>query len=371
MVTNIEHRLVSDLAIPPGELLEEELTTIGMTQQELARRMGRPAQMINEILRGKKQITHDTALELERVLGTPAHFWVNLEAQYQLAKARQRETEELNEQVGWLARFPVRIMEQYGWIGSSSPNTATVRELLRFFGVASFRVWQEQFNSWQEHTVVGFRITPAARVSTGALAAWVRRGEIEGNAADTAPYSEAQFQTVLLAIRALTIQPVRVFVPRMQELCASAGVALVFIPELPKSGVSGYARWLTKDKALIALSLRYKTDDHLWFSFFHECCHILKHQVRQVFVEGLNTDVSLAAESEADQFARDILIPPEEWTNFIQTRPPTSAGIMAFARRVNIAPGIIVGRLQREGHCLPNQFNSLKVRLQWSIPQSK
>ena len=85
---------VSNLAVPPGELLEEELATIGMTPQELARRMGRPAQMIDEIIRGSKQITHDTALELDRVLGIPAHLWVNLEAQYQIAKARRRENDD-------------------------------------------------------------------------------------------------------------------------------------------------------------------------------------------------------------------------------------------------------------------------------------
>lgn len=82
----------SDLAIPPGEFLEEEMTELGMTQQDLAHRTGRPVQVINEIIRGKKAITQDTALELERVLGIPAHLWVNLEAEYQLTKARVRES---------------------------------------------------------------------------------------------------------------------------------------------------------------------------------------------------------------------------------------------------------------------------------------
>lgn len=366
MATNVEYRPVSDLAIPPGELLEEELAAAGMTQHELARRMGRPAQMINEIIRGKKQITHDTALELERVLAIPAHLWVNLEAQYQLAKARQREDEELRGQEGWLAKFPVREMEQRGWIARSSTNVGKVRELLRFFGMASFQAWQDSFSAWQESAAVGFRITLAARVSAGALAAWVRRGETEGLEMDTAPYSEERFRTALEAIRELTTQPVRVFLPRMRELCAGSGVALVFVPELPKSGASGYARWLTKDKGLIALSLRYKTDDQLWCSFFHEGCHILKHRVRQVFVEGVNTGMTSEEEVEANRFAADLLIPPEQWATFVQMQPPTYAGITAFAQRVRVAPGIVVGRLQREGYCPYSQFNSLKLRLQWS-----
>lgn len=370
MTTNVDHRPVSDLAIPPGELLEEELAVMGMTQQELARRMGRPAQMINEIVRGKKQVTHETALELERVLGIPAHIWVNLEAQYQLAKARRRESEELQKQTEWLTRFPVREMEQHGWIAQSSTNVAKVRELLRFFGVASFQAWQDSFNAWQESAVVGFRITPGARVSIGALAAWVRKGEIEGLATDTVPYSEERFRAALLAIRGLTTEPVRVFVPRMRELCAGAGVALMFIPELPKSAASGYARWLTKDKALIALSLRHRTDDHLWFSFFHEGCHILEHRVRQVFLEGIGAGTASEDEDEAHRFAADALIPPDQWASFVRVQPPTLGGITAFAKRIQVAPGIVVGRLQREGHCPYSKFNTLKIRLAWPEHQS-
>lgn len=80
----------TDAIIPPGELLEEELETRGMTQKQLAAQMGRPVQAINEIVRGKKALTADTALDLERVLGIPARLWVNLEASYRLALAKAK-----------------------------------------------------------------------------------------------------------------------------------------------------------------------------------------------------------------------------------------------------------------------------------------
>src|SRR3989304_792391 len=108
MVTESIDRVVSDLPIPPGELLAEELEARGMNQKELADRTGRPEQTISEIINGKKSITHDTALELERVLGISADFWVNLEASYQLTKARLRDRSELEKQEDWLDFFPVR-----------------------------------------------------------------------------------------------------------------------------------------------------------------------------------------------------------------------------------------------------------------------
>ena len=81
-------RLHSDTPIPPGEFLREHLEESGMSQAELARRLGRPRQAVNEIIRGKKAITAETALQLERVLSTPAHIWLGLELEYRLVLAR-------------------------------------------------------------------------------------------------------------------------------------------------------------------------------------------------------------------------------------------------------------------------------------------
>lgn len=89
MVTEVV--LESNAAVPPGELLQEELEARGMTQRELAHLMGRPSQAISEICWGKKVVTAETALELERVLGTPAYIWLSLEMKYRLALARQRQ----------------------------------------------------------------------------------------------------------------------------------------------------------------------------------------------------------------------------------------------------------------------------------------
>ncbi len=77
-----------DLAIPPGDVLAEELEARGLTQSRLARLMHRPLQAINEIVRGRKRITGATALELADALGTSAELWIRLEADYELNKAR-------------------------------------------------------------------------------------------------------------------------------------------------------------------------------------------------------------------------------------------------------------------------------------------
>ena len=81
-----------DVAIPPGEYLLEEIEARSISQKELAKRMRRPANAINEIINGKKAITAETALQLEMVMPEiPARFWLNLETDYQLTKALVRQ----------------------------------------------------------------------------------------------------------------------------------------------------------------------------------------------------------------------------------------------------------------------------------------
>ena len=79
----------SDIAIPPGEVLAEEIEVRGMTQRDLAQAMGRSSQAVSAIVRGVKVIDEKTAIELEQALGIAASFWLRLAAQYRLALACQ------------------------------------------------------------------------------------------------------------------------------------------------------------------------------------------------------------------------------------------------------------------------------------------
>ena len=90
MTTKVAVPFRTDRLVAPGEVMAEELRARGMTQSELARRMGRPIQVINAIVTGKKSITAETALQIEKALDIPAEFWLNLEATYQLGRVRAR-----------------------------------------------------------------------------------------------------------------------------------------------------------------------------------------------------------------------------------------------------------------------------------------
>ena len=89
MASVTQRKIIPDIAIHPGGLLAEEIEARGMTQRELAMRMGRPPRLVSEIVRGRRGISAETALQLEAALGTAAHIWVGLDADYRLALARR------------------------------------------------------------------------------------------------------------------------------------------------------------------------------------------------------------------------------------------------------------------------------------------
>jgi Zn-dependent peptidase ImmA (M78 family) len=175
----------------------------------------------------------------------------------------------------------------------------------------------------------------------------------------TEPFNKSKFKGALNQIRTLTRDGPNIFEPHMKELCRKAGVALTFVSELPKTHLSGATRWLRPDKALIMLSLRHRSDDHFWFTFFHKAGHILLHGKTSVFIDEEGRDTN-EFEEEANRFAANTLIPERKYKAFVQRGRYYKEDILEFSRALGISPGIIVGRLQHDGKIPFNWHNRLK-----------
>jgi HTH-type transcriptional regulator/antitoxin HigA len=354
-----EAKIFSDLPIPPGELLTETLESLNLSQAELARRMDRPVQAINEIARGTKEITPETAIQLERVLGVPAHIWLGLETEYQHTKARLADRKRLEEEAVVAKQFPCSVLMRLGWIPKARDWATRAEHLLSFFGVGSLRVVREA-------EAAAYRVSRARRAQPEALAAWLRKGALEAKGISTKPFSEERLRAFLPDLRRLTTEAPSVFEPAVKEGLAACGVVVALLPHLPKTHAHGAARWLSPEKALVQLSLRGKWADIFWFSLFHEIGHLLLHGRREVFIEWEERDDD-GHEREADEFASDLLIPRDALQHFIETHNRVSrADVIALAHSQNIAPGIVVGRLQHEGVIRYSDLNALRMKLDWA-----
>ena len=355
------NQYLPDFVTPPGETLQETLEAIGMSQVELAERTGRPTKTISEIINSKTAITTETALQFEKVLGVPARFWTNLERNYQEWQAREKERQALEPDLPWLDQFPLRAMARQGWIELFDDPIQQLIELLRFFGIASPAHWKPLYAGGN----IVYRQSPAFTADPGVFSSWLRKGEIDAQRLDCASFDPARFHAALVEIRRMTTKSPVEFVPALQQLCADAGVAVIFVHELPRLRTSGATRWMSPEKALIQLSLLYKMADQLWFTFFHEAGHILLHGKKDIFLEGENGKYE--KEQQANRFAGDLLIPPADYRQFhARTGHFSEVEVKAFAKEIGIAPGIVVGRLQHDKRLEINHLNGLKQRLIWA-----
>ncbi len=348
-----------DYASPPGETLAETIDAMGLTQTELARRMGRPIKTINEIIQGKTSLTAETALELERVLGVAASFWNGLESNFREQLARQKAAERLEVDDAWLSRLPVAAMQKSGWLLRTNDKRKLMQEMLSFFGCASVSSWSK---TWMNPDVA-YRKSPNLQSHGEALAAWLRKADLEGRKQRCAPYDAVAFTKALERLRKATTLPVREWAITIRTACNACGVAYVILPELPGIRTSGAARQVTDACALIVQTGRYKDDGHFWFTFFHEARHVLQGKLRREWlVEYDGKDDPL--EEDANQFAREFLIPTSRLDKIRQKyhgRMPVEAG-QELADTLGIAAGIVSGRLQFDGIWIRSIGNGLKRR---------
>jgi len=347
-----------DYAVPPGQTLQETIDALGIDQRELAARAELSAKHVNQIVKGVAPITHDTAIRLERVTGVPARMWNNLESNYREQLARITAKDRLQQDLVWLKSIPTKELMARGAIKPTTDKVELLEAVLSFFGVATVEAWKDGWSMPR----FAFRKSLAFEGKAGAMATWLRLGEIEAQKAECAPFDKAAFRAALDEVRSLTLKGPEQFVPRMIELCAASGVALVLAPEIKGAPVSGAAKWLTPTKAMICLNLRGKSNDRFWFTFFHEAGHILNDSKKETFVDVNYRDDP--REQTANQFACHLLIPPNFESELRHLRQYRL--VDAFAKRIGIAPGIVVGRLQRDGVIQYHQFNGLKQRLQWA-----
>ncbi|MBT7789284.1 MAG: ImmA/IrrE family metallo-endopeptidase [Calditrichaeota bacterium] len=359
----------SPVAIPPGETIKDILISRNMTQGELATRMGRPNQEISYLINGKRAITPVTAKQLEYVLGIKSSFWLNIERDYQETLARLEEETRLTSHASHVKNFPYSEMVKLGLVEPTRKPELKAENLLNFFRVADFNALENHL-----HLRVGaslFRRSDKFSLSPTKLAIWLRMGEIEFDHLKLKPFNPARFKKQLPDIRSLTLVEPEHSLPELKRICAESGVALLCVPELKGLPVWAITRLLGKNP-LIQLSFRYKTIDHFWFSLFHEIGHVLLHKKGDFFIDfEQNEKADNNPDDEANSFASDVLIPPEQYRKLVSNKQFTAKIIQDFAAEIDIPPGIVVGRLQHDGLVRFNYFNDLKIHFQAQHPQIK
>jgi len=335
------------VAIAPGETIKENMLFLGMNQKELATRLGITQKHLSNIINGTASITYETALRLETVIGASAQFWVNLETNYQLTRARLKAQENLDEDVEILKKIPYKAMSDHGWVEKTNDRKERVQHCRNFFGVANLHAVRPSY------AVVFRKHNALKNISDYGVYSWLRKAELEGLRLDVEHFDRSKLKSFVPTFRALTLEAPAVFYPEMVKLCAECGVALVLIRYIPNTAICGATLW-RGNRAILALSNRGKRADIFWFTFFHELAHLLHHQ-------GNGFHINYDEENEADDEARNYLISEKDYKTFTENHAySVKSEIVSYSHTLGIAPSILVGRLQHDGYLEPHHYNDLR-----------
>jgi HTH-type transcriptional regulator/antitoxin HigA len=348
-------------ASPPGRTIRTRLDEIGLGVPEFAERLGTPVPVALGLLDGQETITIDLARRLSGLLGASAEFWVARDCQYRDDLVRVETSQ-------WLEELPVREMTKFGWIPPQPDGASRADACLSFFGVGDLAQWRSAYEPVLAATRMRTStIMPSRRP---AVAAWLRKATQDADTIATAPWDATALQNSLDAVKALTrVKHPGIFLPRLQSLLASSGVALVVLRALPGCPASGAALFLSPDRAMIAVSGRFLADDQFWFTVTHEIGHLLLHQLDHAILDDPSSPGGADApeEQEANQFAAETLLPAG-----IRAQVPawalTVRDVISLAQAAGVSPGIVVGQLQFTGRVGYDQLNSLKRRYTWNGP---
>lgn len=338
MVRKETYDFAPDYAVAPGETLREAIADLGMSQVEFAQRMGITVQSLSRILKGDQPITYDTARKLELVTGISCEFWNNMEARYReqlrfISLQKQRsEFEVFNKQ------FPIKELSKRGFIKLSKNPVEQGMEVLRFFQISSITA----FDEYKKSTMAAARSSAAFSTTPANAVTYINMGLHEAREIIVKPFSEYNFKSALNRARAMTKDCPQRFSVDLQNIFASAGVALVFIPPFKGVHFSGVSKWITPAKAMIIMNIRGKAEDRFWFSLFHEAAHILYHGKKKIYIA--ETSPSDPDEIEADKRAAEFLIPSKY--NCIIKAVKSASEIVSIANKLGISAGIVAGRYQ-------------------------
>lgn len=352
-------------ASPLNDTISRLMTCSDLSIDELAARLEWPEESLLDILEGREALSVELATSFSKEFGSTPEFWKARSEQYFESTERLEKDRNRDNEPGWGATFPAQSMRKLGWIPNGSRGRQLTKDILRFFGCNSIAEWRHRYSTGIGE--VAFRTSFAYETDELATLAWLRAGEMYAKELTVSDFSHEQFCRIIGSLKKYCVyKHPRVFFGKLQNSCAKVGVRLVS-SKAPKGCRASGASWISDDgKPVILVSFRHLSEDHFWFTFFHEAAHVVLHDPAHIDVDGADPSplADTEHEKQADNFAENTLVPPELKEELISSLP-TKNFVRRIARMAQVTPGIVVGQLQKKGILQPNQLNYLKRRYRW------
>ena len=349
------------MAFHPGYYVAEIIEDMDISQNEFATRLGTTGKTISKLVNGQINLSNDLSKKLSVMLGTSVDLWLNLQETYDQKLIEIEREKDFEEQTS----IAKQIDYSYFIKLAGLPETRNIREkvqnLCKYFRISDLRILSEP------DFLVNFRtgISTVEEKNIINSRAWIQTAMNISRNISTEPFNAKKLVSYLPELRGMTIQSPDIFYPRMKEIFAECGVAFVLLPHLKNSGVNGAVKWVNAERVVLIMNNRGLDADKFWFSLFHEIKHVLQQKIKTTFISGDTKEMqnfNATLEKEADDFATNYLIPPEQLLKFAPSQFTSDEEICLFAKSIGIHPGIVAGRLQHEKIIPQNRCSKLKEK---------
>jgi HTH-type transcriptional regulator/antitoxin HigA len=328
----------------PGDFIRDELDARGWSQRDLAYILGSTEQAVNLIVSGKRGISPEVAKALGDAFDVSAEYFANLQKMYEMAHARAPDPG-ISRRASLQTVFPIRDMIKRGWLEDTEISLLEL-QVMRFFSK----------NNLADVPYLAHAARKCDYSETNPTQlAWLFRCKQMASEMTVAPFSEKRLREFISEMPRLMVDPEEIrHVPRMLR---EAGIRYVVVETLPKTNIDGVCFWIGDVSPVIGMTTRHDRIDNFWFVLRHEIEHVLNKDgrgellPRYVDIDIENSDDELPlCEVKANSAASECCVPQEQLENFYLRKFPyiSERDVLAFARRIQRHPGIVVGQLQRK-----------------------
>ena len=335
----------------PGALIKDELEARPeLKQKDLAKELGVKASFLNEIIKGKRPVTADLAILLEKILEIPADYWMKFQSQYEIDKARikAKNINRIKNIETWKVtkeNVPVKYFKKLGYLNDNlEKDIPAINEI---YGVDSVNELVAKYNKSKP---AFYRKSTKLQIDEKNIFAWSSLAIHEANKLKVNAFD---FETLNQLYSELNI----IFyhnsdtIEKVKSTLKQFGVKLVLIPKPEKAPIDGFTFW-SGNNPTIALTIRHNRLDNFAFTLIHELAHIelhLKNNKDSNFLDLIHKNPSDKSEKQADLFAQEKLIPKSCWNDLVSNYLPLNDyKLIELGEKYNINPAIILDRICRE-----------------------
>lgn len=350
----------SIIAFHPGSYVEDIIENMNISQKEFAKRLNITEKSLSRLVNAEDKLSNDIARKLSQLSGISIETWLNLQSTYDI-KVMEIEDAEKEDEKSICKNIDFNYFKEHNYVNKGIYNIdKKIRELRKLLSISSL-TYLSRMNPQVSYRNASGNFDDKAIINSNIM---LELGIAQASGMSEIKFDKNTLEKNITTIKSLTTSPPELFIPRLKELFSKCGIVFITLPNLRNAKINGAVKRFKNGSVLLLISDRNKDLDIFWFSLFHEIGHILSGDF---YSDYFDTEEYSSQESRADTFAKDTLIQPHKYQEFVQKGIFTEEHVIGFAQAEKIHPGIVVGRLQKEEYISYKCLNNLKEKYDFQI----